>query len=76
MLNKSIKILQIKIMRMNKASNLIVIAIAMNLLMMMLMMILENNKLTVNNHPDNFILLNVEKNIFFITILIIKSFLV
>lgn len=49
-------------MRMSKALNSIVIAIATNLLMMMSMMILENNKLMANSLLDHFILLNVEKN--------------
>ena len=49
---------------MKKASSLIVIAIVINLPMMMWMMILENNKLTVSNHLDLFLLLNIKKIMF------------
>jgi len=49
---------------MNKASSLIVIAIVINLPMMMWMMILENNKLTVSNLLDLFLLLNILKIMF------------
>ena len=53
--------MQIKIRKMNKASNLIVIALVISLPMRMSTMILENSKLTVSNTLDLFIFLNIEK---------------
>lgn len=49
---------------MNKASSLIVIAIVINHPMMTSTMISENSKLTVSNHLDLFILLNIGKKMF------------
>lgn len=48
---------------MNKASNLIVIALVISLPMKMSTMILENSKLMVSNTLDLFIFLNIEKNV-------------